>query len=209
MRVGTSTSSGAMSAVEDRGVQMSRVMFSGLLAELARRGHGRRESGAFLLARREPPGTARPPDRPQVVAVAYFDDLDTGSLTGGITFGATGYAALNARCRAEGLRVVGDIHTHPHNWVAQSNIDAAHPMSAREGHIALIAPNYGRGRIALVDLGAHVFNAPGWTSHFGNQVATIITLTGSAAIAGIVRRVRGAAELVRNARRWRGARERA
>jgi hypothetical protein len=137
------------------------------------------------------------------VAVAFYDDLDVSSLTGGITFGSGGYAALNARCRAEGLRVVGDIHTHPHSWVAQSSIDAAHPMSAREDHIALIAPNYGRGRIALGDLGAHVFNAPGWTSHFDDQVATIVTLTGSAMITGLLSLLHSAVELVRNALRWR------
>lgn len=151
-------------------------MFARLLAELAHRGRGRRESGAFLLARRE----ARPDTGmlTRVVAVAYYDDLDATSLTWGIVLGANGYGALNARCRAEGLRVVADVHTHPGSWVAQSNIDAAHPMSARKGHIALIVPNYARGRITLENLGAHIFNAPGWSSYFGNQVSHIVRLTG-------------------------------
>jgi hypothetical protein len=134
-----------------------------------------------------------------VAAVAYYDDLDPSSLTGGITFGAGGYAALNARCRAERLRVVGDIHTHPRRWVGQSGIDAAHPMSATKGHIAIIAPNYGRGRIRLSDLGLHVFNAPGWTSYFYRDVEGVIAATGFATIARIITKLRTAAKIARGA----------
>jgi hypothetical protein len=154
-----------------------------LLAELAMRGQGRREAGAFLLAGRADGYASAAPRPASVIAVAYYDDLDPVSLTGGITFGAAGYAALNARCRAEQLRVVADIHTHPRRWVGQSALDAAHPMSATKGHIAIIAPDYGQGRIRLPDLGVHIFNAPSWTSNFGDDVSAIIEATGSEAIA--------------------------
>ena len=43
----------------------------------------------------------------------YYDDLDPGSFTGGITFTADGYTALAALCRRDGLWVAADIHTHP------------------------------------------------------------------------------------------------
>jgi hypothetical protein len=115
------------------------------------------------------------------VAFAFYDDLDATSLTGGITLSANGYAALNTRCRTDGLRVVGDIHTHPGRWVRQSTIDAAHPMAAVRGHVAIIAPNFGRGPIGLRDLGVHVFTAPGWTSHFREQVGDVITLSATPA----------------------------
>jgi proteasome lid subunit RPN8/RPN11 len=177
----------------DTGGEISWSMITKLLAELKRRGQGKREAGAFLLADRDRP--ARFPGRPRVTAAAFYDDLDPASLTGDITFGATGYSALNARCRTERLRVVGDIHTHPHRWVAQSSIDAAHPMSAIKDHIAIIAPNYGYGHIRLSDLGVHVFNAPGWTSYFHHDVEQIITATGSATIARILTNVRSTTEV--------------
>jgi proteasome lid subunit RPN8/RPN11 len=188
-----------MTGTDGAGLEISWPMFTKLMAELGQRGQGRREAGAFLLAQREPASAERPHARPRVTAVAYYDDLDPDSLTGGITFGAAGYSALNARCRAERLRVVGDIHTHPHRWVAQSGIDAAHPMLATKGHIAIIAPNYGSGRIRLSDLGVHVFNTPGWTSYFHRDVEGVITATGSATIARIITKLRTAAEMAQSA----------
>jgi hypothetical protein len=192
-----------MTAVDGAGLEISWATFTKLIAELGLRGQGQREAGAFLLARREPTVAERPPERPRVVAVAFYDDLDPDSLTGGITFGAAGYSALNARCRAQRLRVVGDIHTHPLRWVGQSGIDAAHPMSAAKGHIAIIAPNYGRGRVRLSDLGVHVFNAPGWTSHFHHDIQGVITATGSATVARIVTKLRTAAKMTLTALRRR------
>ena len=141
------------------GLTMDKSLFTQLAGELARRGRGERETGAFLLARAGHPrdGSRRPP----VVAVAYYDDLDPGCLTGGITFTADGYTALAALCRRDGLQVVADIHTHPGRNVRQSPTDAAHPMTALPGHIALIAPRYARGVTSPADLGVHVLQAGG------------------------------------------------
>jgi hypothetical protein len=159
------------------GLALSRENFDQLIGQLHRRGRGRLEAGAFLLAERTPSSGTPLADRPAVVAFAFYDDLDATSLTGAITLSANGYAALNSRCRTDGLRVVGDIHTHPGRCVGQSAIDAAHPMAAVRGHVAIIAPNFGRGPIGLRDLGVHVFTAPGWTSHFGDEVLDVITLS--------------------------------
>jgi proteasome lid subunit RPN8/RPN11 len=159
-------------------LQMSRSQFAELTAELARRGEGRRESGAFLLASAN---VERPPEHKRtVVGFAFYDDLDPASLTGGITFGAIGYSALGGVCRAKDLCVVADIHTHPGNWVQQSAIDSRHPMSAIPGHIAIIAPNYSQGSIRLCDLGLHVFRgAKTWESRYQNEVREVLHLTGS------------------------------
>ena len=165
------------------GLRMSERLLSELLAELAARGGGRREAGAFLLAARHGPDQSEARrDQSTVITFAYYDDLDPNCLTGGITFDAAGYTVLNALCRKEGAHVVGDIHTHPRTGVAQSPIDSSHPMAAIEGHVALIAPNYARGPITIEDLGAHVFHHDGWTSHFGRDVTMILTLTTRATI---------------------------
>ena len=36
--------------------------------------------------------------------------------------------------------MIGDVHTHPGRGVHQSGIDAANPMVAQKGHVALIVP---------------------------------------------------------------------
>lgn len=183
------------------GLEISSAMVAKLMAELKLRGHGQREAGAFLLGDRE--DSAGLAGRPRVTALAYYDDLDPASLTGNITFGAAGYSALNARCRAERLRVIADIHTHPRRWVAQSSIDAAHPMAAVRGHIAIIAPNYGYGKIQLSDLGVHIFNAPGWTSYYDEDVEVLITVTGSNLASRALARLRAVVQFIQKL--WRRA----
>jgi hypothetical protein len=126
---------------------MSRRRWKLLLAELRKRGDGRRESGAFLLADR---------DRHRVTAVAFYDDLDANCLTGGISFGSSGFTELWRICGAEDLTVVADVHTHPGQWVEQSEIDATNPMIARVGHVAMIVPSYGRAERPQ-ECGLHIY----------------------------------------------------
>ncbi|WP_322769324.1 hypothetical protein [Frankia sp. Cr1] len=152
-------------------------MFTTLIAELAHRSGGRRESGAFLLATAT--DDAADSGWVDVTAIAYYDDLDPGSLTGGITFHSSGYTALSALCRRDRVRVVGDIHTHPHRWVGQSSIDAANPMSALPGHIAFIAPRFAQGDVQVNDLGVHVHTGScEWRSYYTEDVHTILRITG-------------------------------
>ncbi len=162
---------------------ISAGLFARLVHELARRGGGVRESGAFLLS--QSAGSTPAENMAQAVtAIAFYDDLDPACLTGGITFSADGYTALGVICR-DGLRVVADIHTHPASWVDQSRIDAAHPMVALPGHIALIAPRYAKQPVAISDLGAHVFGGTGqWTSHFGRDVYRVLHVTETSASLG-------------------------
>lgn len=72
-----------------------------------------------------------------------YDELDPKSLTGGIDFHASGYAALWEQCRKRNLEVLFDIHTHPGSNVQQSSIDQNHPMIPEVHHLALILPQYG------------------------------------------------------------------
>lgn len=136
-----------------------------VVVQLRRRGKGHRESGAFLLGQAHPTRVFA-----RVTAVAFYDDLDPYSLTGGITFHADGYSRLGDLCRAQGLQVVADIHTHPGRWTQQSWIDASNPMVAIPGHVALIVPNYADGRSRLRDIGVHVYEGGGkWCQPGGNH----------------------------------------
>lgn len=145
--------------------------FKEMIRELADRGQSEREAGAFLLTDRDHPADALPQP---VTAVAYYDDLDPDCLTGGITFHATGYTALNALCRSNALRVVGDIHTHPYRGIGQSRTDSTHPMVALDGHIALIAPFFAVDVTSAADLGVHIRQEGGWASFYGERAAAIV-----------------------------------
>jgi proteasome lid subunit RPN8/RPN11 len=107
-----------------------------LVRQLRRRGHGRQESGAFLLGTR---GT----DQDVVRSFACYDDLDPHALDKGIiTFDPSGYAALWALCRRLQFEVLADIHTHPGGRPKQSESDRTNPMISKAGHIAFIMPHF-------------------------------------------------------------------
>ena len=75
------------------------------LAEIARRGEGRHESGAFLLGHKD--GL-----RGRVVRFAYYDDFDPTCLDSGIViFDGAGFGPLWQLCRQTGLNVLADLHT--------------------------------------------------------------------------------------------------
>jgi proteasome lid subunit RPN8/RPN11 len=132
-----------------------------MLAELEARGNGRRESGAFLLAKREPRSTV-------VSDIVYFDDLDPDCLVGAIHLHQKAFGKLWDMCAARSLRVIADVHTHPGSGVGQSKIDREQPMVAMRGHVGIIVPNFAQGAITPSDVGVHVYlGADGWESHLG------------------------------------------
>jgi hypothetical protein len=134
--------------------------YTTLLAGLAARGQGSRESGAFLLTPRRGGGRT-------VTAVAYFDDLDAHCLVGGIHLDGDAFPRLWDLCDRDGVRVIGDIHTHPGPWVSQSSIDADNPLIARRGHVALIAPDFAQGHVPPAALGVHVYRGDTWQTTLG------------------------------------------
>lgn len=136
------------------------------LAELRRRGHEQHEAGAFLLA-------SKTGDKRRVVRVVYLDDLDPTCLKGGgIHLDGRAYARLWDICEEENLLVVGDIHTHPGEFVHQSSIDAANPMVARDGHVAVIVPYLATRPVSPHHVGVHRYaGAAGWTTWTGREAA--------------------------------------
>ncbi len=145
-------------------LRVDRKRWHALVAELGRRGHGRGESGAFLLAHK----TDR---RPQVAEVVYYDDLDPHCLDGGdISLGGFAYSKLWDICSANGLRLIGDVHTHPTADVNQSRTDRDHPMHAQPGHVALILPDFATHAVAADAVGVHEYlGDTGWRSSMGDD----------------------------------------
>ncbi|MGI5506359.1 hypothetical protein [Lentzea sp. CA-135723] len=144
-------------------LRISRRTWRRLVQGLGERAGGRREAGAFLLGNRESgPRTVR--------RVVFYDDLDPNSLTGGISFGFEGFPRLWELCDRERLHVIGDVHTHFNDHVAQSHTDATNPMIARKGHVALIVPDLAARSLRAKEVGVHRYlGDEGWSSSMGKD----------------------------------------
>lgn len=141
----------------------ARHVWQAMQDELARRGDGRRESGAFLLGLRRG-------DQREVVRYVAYDDLDPACLrTGIIRFSSEGYEPLWRLCRKTGLSVIADVHTHP-GAAGQSEADRLHPMIAEPGHIALIIPNFAQGQSNVTQWGVYRYRGSyEWESWCGTE----------------------------------------
>jgi hypothetical protein len=133
----------------------SHGLWTRLLAALRERGGGCHESGAFLLGLRDADGRVRIQD------FVLYDDLDPLSLASGIVrFDGRYFSDLWSICERRGLEVVADVHTHPAgSW--QSASDQAHPMIARDGHFALIVPDFARRGVRRGDVGVYRYRGSG------------------------------------------------
>jgi proteasome lid subunit RPN8/RPN11 len=157
-----------VSGADDQHLKVGRRRWRALTDELARRGRGDRESGAFLLAR---------PDRvPRKVRdVVFFDDIDPDALNGAISIRGEAFGTLWDICEQRGMRVVADVHTHPGEGVGQSSIDKAHPMVARRGHVAIILPHFAQGGVRPRAVGYHIYQGDRtWTSSYGRDAAALL-----------------------------------
>jgi hypothetical protein len=133
--------------------------------ELGRRAGGYREAGAFLLSDRRGDGRT-------VSTFAYYDDLDPQSLRGDIRLDAAAYGRLWDLCDAQGVRVVGDVHTHGGSFVEQSRTDQNNPMVARTGHIAVLVPYLGGRLVTPHEVGVHRYDGNGsWERSYGADAA--------------------------------------
>lgn len=160
-----------MHAARSQQLRVSWIRWRRIVRELARRGDGQRESGAFLLARKE-----RSPRR--IAAAVYFDDIDPDALNGSISIRGERFGRLWAICSEYGMRVVADVHTHPGSGVAQSSIDAENPMIALRGHTAIILPHFAQSSPGPRQSGVHVYEGDHrWQSYYKDDATTILRRT--------------------------------
>ena len=135
-------------ASDGKRLRISWLSWWRLVRQLRRRGGGRRESGAFLIGRRDKQGGI-------ICEFVFYDDVDPGALSRGHVHLAG--SALNKvweRCAETGLEVLADVHTHP-GRADQSTSDQEHPMVAIKGHIAVIIPNFARSALNLRAIGVY------------------------------------------------------
>ena len=126
--------------------------------ELRERGRGSRESGGFLLGRRDG-------DRRLVEGFIPYDEIDPDCLRGTIVFDGSRMDLVWDLCRAKNLEVVADVHTHPGGY-SQSNVDQENPMIPERGHIALIVTNFADKRYMPGQIGIYEFRGGDrWQDH--------------------------------------------
>jgi proteasome lid subunit RPN8/RPN11 len=127
-------------------LKFPRGIWLSCMEQLNRRGRGLHESGCFVL------GTIAGEKRLATRCV-YYDELDPAAYKSGVCMlDGNSFQKLWELCRAEGLSVVADIHTHE-RAAFQSEADRRNPMIARVGHIALIVPEFAEGAIWRHKLG--------------------------------------------------------
>lgn len=111
---------------------LPRPLWTDMWSELNFKGQGIRETGGFLLGSQE---------EPKISKFISYDILDPAAFDSGIiVFNGPGYIPLWDICEKESLRVWADIHTHPYEWIGQSELDKSHPMISQKGHIGIILP---------------------------------------------------------------------
>jgi hypothetical protein len=131
-------------------LQCSRRVWLSGVAELRRRADGTRESGAFLL------GTIADGTR-TIREIVFYDDIDPHCFKNGIVeFDGRKLGQLWSHCRTSGFEVVADVHVHPGSF-RQSPSDQRNPVMPTIGHVALILPNYARGRVEPGSIGIYEY----------------------------------------------------
>ncbi len=86
-------------------------------------------------------------------------------------------AALLSRARELGMVIVGDIHTHPSDWVDLSEVDRAHPIEYRLGLLAIVLPSFAGGPPTLEAVGVHEYAGDGeWQTFHGSEKSSRLRL---------------------------------
>jgi proteasome lid subunit RPN8/RPN11 len=146
-------------------------VWSALMANLRLQGKGRRESGAFLLARNEKGDDV-------VRTWLSYSQIAPESLNYAyIRLEPEAFASLADWCSHYGVKVVADIHTHPFG-PCQSLSDRANPMISFPGHVALIVPWFAQRNPQPRHVSFNVYQGDGrWLSFYERAADALITIS--------------------------------
>lgn len=152
-------------------LEVPAALWAELMTHLREQGAGVRESGAFLLGRKTDAGRV-------VQRFVPYEQLQPDAFSNDyVSLKADSFAKLWEVCRATGLTVVADVHTHPFG-PGQSRSDRTNPMVALNGHIALIVPRFAKGNPCPIELGLYVYQGNHqWASYSGSDVGRLLRLT--------------------------------
>jgi hypothetical protein len=109
------------------------------------------EGGCFWYADADPSGDHRP--------VAAIGVPKQDNFPRNFRISADSLADLN-EAAPEGAAVVAQLHSHPEQWVGQSNWDDELIVSRRI--LSVVLPHYAGGEPLIKDCGLHVFEGGEW-----------------------------------------------
>ena len=152
-------------------LEVPAALWAELMAHLREQGAGVRESGAFLLGCKTDAGR-------MVKRFMPYEQLQPDAFSNDyVSLKSDSFAKLWEVCRATGMTVVADVHTHPFG-PGQSRSDRTNPMVALKDHIALIVPRFAKGNPRPRDLGLYVYQGNHqWASYSGSDVGRLLRVT--------------------------------
>lgn len=152
-------------------LEVHAVLWDRLITHLRWQGGGVRESGAFLLGRKDT-------SKRVITHILPYEELQADALHDDyVALNALSFAKLWDLCRELGLNVVADVHTHRFG-AGQSPSDRSNPMVALAGHIALIVPRFAQGAVRVHDVNMYVYEGSHrWQAFTGSDVEARLRVT--------------------------------
>ncbi len=141
--------------VPNRKIVISEELWLQTWLGLRARGSGKVESSAVWGGKRD--------DSTETVEAVYFlDDWDGGCQEAAYhCVSPEALEQLFRRLKEERKVLVGDIHSHPTEWVGLSPLDKANPIEFRKGLYAIVLPRYALPSPALSSAGVHEYAGNG------------------------------------------------
>jgi hypothetical protein len=115
-----------------------------------------------------------------VMAALYPCGRDVSFSHGLIRVGPDTSAEIGRWLRAQGLRALVQVHTHPGAWTGHSKTDDEGPIVSSEGFVSVVWPRYAAQPVQTVrDLGVHRLLGGGWHGLHGRDAETLLRLVES------------------------------
>lgn len=118
-----------------------------------------------------------------VMSVLYPCGPDVYHEAGVVRVGPDTAAEMGRWLRAQGLRGLVQVHSHPGEWTGHSVTDDENPIISAEEFVSLVWPNYGELPVRTVqDLGVHRLSGGRWSDVEGGDAETLIRIVESEAM---------------------------
>jgi hypothetical protein len=107
---------------------------------------------------------------------------DVSFSRGLVRVGPDTTAEMGRWLRAEGLRGLAQVHTHPGSWIDHSRTDDDSPIVSSDGFVSLVWPNYASLPVReITELGVHRLVDGQWHRYRGDRATQLVRVIESEA----------------------------
>lgn len=107
---------------------------------------------------------------------------DVSFSRGLVRVGPDTTAEMGRWLRAQGLRGLAQVHTHPGLWIDHSRTDDAFPIVSSDGFVSLVWPNYASLPIQqITEMGVHRLLDGRWHHYRGDRASQLVRVVESEA----------------------------